>query len=102
MRPDVGSPDPKSYKRSQNAQSVWSVNPMNVQIQREESPPAVAIAALIARHGLLRIMLTVLATSLRGQGRSLARSPADLPDRLRRDIGLAPERASPRYWHIRL
>ena len=75
---------------------------MHVQIHRDEKPPSVAIAALIARHGLLRIMLTVLAASLRVRRRRPVLSPADLPDRLRRDIGLPPERRSPRYWDIRL
>ncbi|MDH5529640.1 MAG: hypothetical protein OEY05_06340 [Paracoccaceae bacterium] len=75
---------------------------MNAQIYRDEKPPSVAIAALVARHGFMRIMLSVLAVSLRRDARKPVLSQSDLPERLRRDIGLPPEEVSPRYWDIRL
>ena len=75
---------------------------MNARIYRDEKPPSVAIAALVARHGFLRIMLSVLLVSLSRDARKPVLSESDLPDRLRRDIGLPPEAASPRYWDIRL
>lgn len=56
------------------------------------------IAMLIDRYGLRRVTLRLMARLVGGRKRARADG---LPDHLRRDIGLPPETASPRYWDLR-
>lgn len=52
--------------------------------------------AIVARHGLRRVALALLAAALRGDGTRRTKARLDmLDDHLRRDVGLPPRGASP-------
>lgn len=79
---------------------------MILHVSNDRPLPKVALEALIAQHGSLRILGAFLAAALtraptRAQTRR-GRSADDLNDHLRRDIGLDAQDASPRYWDVRL
>lgn len=56
-----------------------------------------ALDNLIARHGLRRVLLALIARPLRHRRVEVV----DLSDHIRRDIGLPPSGHSPRHWDIR-
>lgn len=60
--------------------------------------PETILSALVAEHGALRVLLALASTLVR-QNRAPPRLRArDLPEHLRRDIGLSPDfRSLPRH-----
>lgn len=72
---------------------------MNAEVNRENRPPTVAVQALVAEYGIIRVALAL--AGLIARRRSVpARHEADLSDRIRRDIGLAPLAESRKYWDL--
>lgn len=72
---------------------------MNAQVNPETSPPAIALQALVAEHGLVRVALA-LAGLVARRRRPPKSYEADISDRIRRDIGLSPLHASRKYWDL--
>ena len=62
--------------------------------------PHVAVEQLVADHGLRPVILALIALALRGK-RGPAPRPPDLPDHLRRDVGLHPLPQRRTYWELR-
>ena len=75
---------------------------MNIDSELEYPSPVRVIDALVARHGLMRVALALAAFPLRSGSRVRRAYVDDLPDRLRRDIGLEPRPESRRHWDVRL
>lgn len=63
---------------------------MSIHTRSDESPPFALLDALIARHGVVPMILFLLAAHRRARRRARLPDAADLPDSLRRDIGLSP------------
>ncbi|WP_347310412.1 hypothetical protein [Defluviimonas sp. SAOS-178_SWC] len=61
--------------------------------------PAIALQALVAEHGLVRVALALAALIARRRPPP-RRYDADLSDRIRRDIGLVPRPESRKYWDL--
>lgn len=72
---------------------------MNAELNPEHRPPAVAVEALVAEYGLIRVVLALAGLMARSRA-APRRHEADLPDRVRRDIGLAPLPESRKYWDL--
>ncbi|SPH17303.1 hypothetical protein DEA8626_00820 [Defluviimonas aquaemixtae] len=73
---------------------------MNAHLTTDDRSPALALEALVARHGLVRVALTLARLLARRPARPSALHDHDLPDRLRRDIGLERLPESTRYWQL--
>lgn len=73
---------------------------MNAHLTPEDRSPLLALEALVARHGLVRVALALAGLAARRAERSHVRNETDLPDRLRRDIGLEKLPESRRYWQL--
>ena len=72
---------------------------MNAEVNPEHRPPTVAVQALVAEYGLIRVALAL--AGLIARRRAVPRRhEADLSDRVRRDIGLAPLPESRKYWDL--
>ena len=71
---------------------------MTTQTTTEPLRPVDALTALIAHHGLIRILLALPAALLRRRRDALVLGNA-LPPHLQRDIGLDPDRS--RFWEMR-
>lgn len=72
---------------------------MNAQVNREFPTPALAVQALVAEYGLVRVALA-LAGLMARRRRVATRHEADMPDRMRRDIGLDPLPTRRSYWEL--
>ncbi len=72
---------------------------MNAQVNPETPAPAIALQALVAEHGLVRVALALAALIARRRAPP-RRYDADLSDRIRRDIGLSPLPESRKYWDL--
>lgn len=55
--------------------------------------------ALVAEFGLVRVMVALAGLAVRPARRARV-GDADLPDRMRRDIGLAPLPPARNYWEL--
>jgi hypothetical protein len=64
--------------------------------------PSADLGALMDRHGVLRVMAALAVAMLRRARRAPVVTADDLPEHLRRDVGLRWEPPSPRHWDIRL
>ena len=73
---------------------------MNAQLNRELPNPAMAVQALVAEHGLVRVALALAALIARPRRHAKRAWDADLPDRVRRDIGLEPLPRARNYWEL--
>lgn len=60
--------------------------------------PYYAVATLIERHGLLRVLRAVAAAVLKPNRPHRAIAPKRLSPHLRRDLGLEPEAPRQRHW----
>jgi len=72
---------------------------MNAQVNHDFPTPSVAVRALVAEYGLVRVALALAAMIARPRGVT-RRYDADISDRMRRDIGLEPLPASRNYWEL--
>ena len=72
---------------------------MNAQVNRDFVSPAQAVQALVAEYGLVRVALA-LAGMIARPGRRARVWEADMPDRMRRDIGLHPLPPARNYWEL--
>lgn len=72
---------------------------MNAQVNRDYPTPALAVQALVAEYGLVRVALALAGLVARRRPVA-ARHEADMPDRMRRDIGLEPLPARRNYWEL--
>ena len=61
--------------------------------------PRIAVEEIVADHGLRPVVLALIALALRGK-RGPAPRPPDLPDHLRRDVGLNPLPQGRKYWEL--
>lgn len=73
---------------------------MNAELQDDLPGPAVAVRALVAEYGTVRVVLALI-RHLAGRG-ALARRirETELSDHIRRDIGLDPRTQGRRYWEL--
>lgn len=72
---------------------------MNAQVNREFVSPAEAVQTLVAEYGLVRVALA-LAGLIARPGRRARIWDGDVPDRIRRDIGLHPLPPARNYWEL--
>jgi hypothetical protein len=76
---------------------------MNMHLLAEDrQSPSVILSRLMDEHGVLRTLVAFAAVLLRRDRRSRAQFANDLPDHLRRDIGLHPQAEARRHWDVRL
>ena len=75
---------------------------MNANMHAEENLTPATIEMLIARPGVWRILRAVAAALVRRERKALMVFDHELPDYMRRDIGLMPEPKSLRHWDVRL
>ncbi|MEZ5777936.1 MAG: hypothetical protein R3E44_06200 [Paracoccaceae bacterium] len=75
---------------------------MNIDVEFEQRSPVRVIDALVARHGLVHVALVLAGLPFRKGRKTGQLQIEDLPDRLRRDIGLEPTPRSRRHWDVRL
>ncbi len=73
---------------------------MNADVNRNVATPAAAVQALVAEHGLVRVALALAALVARPRLHLVQASEADLPDRVRRDIGLEPVPRGRNWWEL--
>lgn len=74
---------------------------MNAQILHDDiHPPTAAIERLVAEHGAIRVLGALLRALVR-RDRHRAHNLGDLPDHMRRDIGLPAEPRGRKYWELR-
>jgi len=71
---------------------------MNAEMNRDLPTPALAVQALVAEHGLVQVALALAGHIARRWRRPARVREADLPDRMRRDIGLPPLPPSRNWW----
>lgn len=72
---------------------------MNAQVNRTVPSPGVAVQALVAEYGIVRVALALAAHIARRRG-TAERWEADLSNHVRRDIGLGPLPQGRRYWEL--
>lgn len=70
-----------------------------ISVRPEDRPHVRAVAALVHRYGLLTVVAAALRLAFR-RNRNRPRYDADLPNRLRRDIGLEPVSRGRVYWEL--
>lgn len=63
---------------------------MNAEVNRSFPSPAVAVQALVAEYGAIRVALALAGLVARRRPDAARVSDADLSDRMRSDIGLDP------------
>lgn len=73
---------------------------MNIELRGDLPGPALAVRALVAEYGAVRVVLALI-RHLAGR-RALARRirETELSDHIRRDIGLDPQAQGRRYWEL--
>ena len=64
--------------------------------------PASDLGALLDRHGPARVIAALALALLRRARRPKQVRAADLPDYIRRDVGMTWDPPSPRHWDLRL
>ena len=73
---------------------------MNAELNRDLAGPAMAIRALVADYGAIRVVL-VLLRHLAGRRLPERRiREIELSDHIQRDIGLDPRTQGRRYWEL--
>jgi hypothetical protein len=72
---------------------------MNAQVNRDFVSPAQAVQAVVAEYGLVRVALA-LAGLIARPGRRARIWEGEMPDRMRRDIGLHPLPPARNYWEL--
>ncbi len=77
----------------------WLCDEMTTQIVTDALRPVEAMAALIARHGLVRVLVALAVAAL--QRRAGARTTWHLSAHLMRDIGLEGRASTARPWESR-
>lgn len=73
---------------------------MNAELNRSFASPSAAVQALVAEYGTLRVALALAGLLARRRGRAATVWEGDLPDRVRRDIGLAPLPPTRNWWDL--
>lgn len=73
---------------------------MNAQLNRDFVRPAQAVQALVAEHGLPQVALALARLVARPAGRRARIQEGDVPDRLRRDIGLEALPPARNHWEF--
>ncbi len=76
-----------------------TMNAQLIPVCPDDRPHIRAVETLVARYGLVSIALAVANIALRRK-QTARRFDTDLPDRLRRDIGLPPLAPSRRHWEL--
>ena len=81
---------------------IWQSVTMNahfIPVRPEDRPHVRALAVLVQRYGIVRVALAFVNVAFRR--RRVSRNyVADLPNRLRRDIGLEPVERGKAYWEL--
>lgn len=72
---------------------------IDTRVTRDLATTAAAVQAVVAEHGIIRVALALAALAARRRG-SARLWEGDLPDRLRRDIGLDPLPPSRNWWEL--
>ncbi|MFN3295014.1 MAG: hypothetical protein ACK414_16470, partial [Gemmobacter sp.] len=86
--------------RNPGSLAAGSREKMNAQLNHEFASPAQAVQALVAEHGLLRVALALAGLVASPAGHRARVREGDIPDRLRRDIGLEPLPPARSHWDL--
>ncbi|WP_413876497.1 hypothetical protein [Albidovulum sp.] len=73
---------------------------MNAQVNRDFATPAAGVRALVAEFGTVRVALALAGLVARRRVRAARVWEDDMPDRMRRDIGLEPLPRLRNYWDL--
>lgn len=73
---------------------------MNAQVNRDFATPAAGVRALVAEFGTLRVVLALAGLLARRPVRAARVWEGDMPDRIRRDIGLPPVPRGRDCWEL--
>ena len=73
---------------------------MNAQVNRDFATPAAGVRALVAEFGTLRVVLALADLLARRPVRAARVWEGDMPDRIRRDIGLELLPRPRNYWDL--
>lgn len=73
---------------------------MNAELNRDFAAPSEVLRNLVAEHGRVRVVLALAGLLARRSRPRRQLLEGDIPDRMRRDIGLEPLPRMRNYWDL--